>query len=376
MRKIENAPAERRDDDEAHQSGRMELIDKRTISVLTTILLFAAAGAFIYGASRVLIVFLLAILFAYLLEPLVSAAQRWTRASGGSRTLAIVEVYVVLCAGLAVLFLLTGPRIAEEAKMLADALPGLFEKLSSGQIAVQIGSKRGWSAATQFRLQEFLADHSNMVLSWVGALGTRVAAAASNAVWIVLIPILAVFFLKDGRTFSEDVLQMVDRRQQRQFLTGIIDDLNEMLAHYIRMQLILSGLSIMAYMGVLSLLRVPYALAIGLFAGLLEFIPVVGPLLGAVMILGVAFLANYHHILILALFLAGWRILQDYVTAPHLMGSKLQLHPLTVVFAVLVGAEIGGVIGVYLSIPIAAALRIVWKRWQRVYASQPNIRAA
>jgi len=380
MPKIENAPSERRperrNDDEAHQSGSMELIDKRTVSVLTTILLFVAAGAFIYGASRVLIVFLLAILFAYLLEPLVSAAQRWARLSRGSRTLAILEVYVVLCAGLAVLFLLAGPRIAEEAKMLANALPGLFEKLSSGQIALQIGSKRGWSAATQFRLQQFLADHSNVVLSWVGALGTRVAAAASNAVWIVLIPILAVFFLKDGRTFSDDILKMVERRQQRQLLTGIIDDLNEMLAHYIRMQLILSGLSIMAYMAVLSLLGVPYSLAIGLFAGLLEFIPVVGPLLGAAMILGVAFLANYHHVLIVVLFLAAWRILQDYVTAPYLVGAKLQLHPLTVVFAVLVGGEIGGVIGVYLSIPIAAALRIVWKRWQRVYSGQPNIRAA
>lgn len=354
----------------------MDLIDKRTVSVLTTILLFIAAGAFIYGASRVLVVFLLAILFAYLLEPLVSAAQRWIRVSRGSRTLAIVEVYAVLCAALAVLFFLTGPRIAEEAKMLAEALPGLFERLSSGQIALQIGSRRGWSSATQLRLQQFLAGHSNVVLSWVGSLGPRVAAAASNAIWIVLIPILAVFFLKDGRTFSDDILKMFERRQQRQFLTGITDDLNEMLAHYIRMQLILSGLSIVAYMAVLSLLRVPYALAIGLFAGLLEFIPVVGPFLGDVIIVGVAFLANYHHVLIIVLFLAVWRILQDYVTTPHLMAAKLQLHPLTVIFAVLVGAEIGGVIGVYLSIPIAAALRIVWKRWQRVYSGHPNIKAA
>ena len=354
----------------------MDLIDKRTVSVLTTILLFIAAGAFIYGAGRVLVVFLLAILFAYLLEPLVSAAQRWPRVSRGSRTLAILEVYAVLCAGLAVLFFLTGPRIADEARMLAEALPGLFEKLSSGQIALQIGSKRGWSSATQLHLQRFLAGHSNVILSWVGSLGPRVAAAASNAIWIVLIPILAVFFLKDGRTFSDDILKMVERRQQRQFLTGITDDLNEMLAHYIRMQLILSGLSIVAYMGVLSLLRAPYALAIGLFAGLLEFIPVVGPFLGDVMIVGVAFLANYHHVLIIVLFLAVWRILQDYVTTPHLMAAKLQLHPLTVIFAVLVGAEIGGVIGVYLSIPIAAGLRIVWKRWQRVYSGHPTIKAA
>jgi predicted PurR-regulated permease PerM len=355
----------------------MELVDKRTASVLTTILLSLAVGAFIYGARRVLIVFLLAILFAYLLEPLVSQFQRWEHISRGSRSLAILEVYVAVCAGLAVLFFLTGPRIADEAKMLIEALPGLFEKLSSGQIALQIGSKRGWSYNTQLRVQYFLDSHSGIILNWVSSIARRLAGAASNAIWIALIPILAVFFLRDGRIFAEEVLQMFERRQQRQFLTGITDDLNEMLAHYIRMQLILSGLSILAYMAVLSLLRVPYSLALGLAAGLLEFIPVVGPLLGAAIILGVAFLANYHHLLIVASLLGGWRVLQDYVNTPHLMGSKLQLHPLAVIFAVLVGAEIGGVIGVYLSIPIAATLRIVWRRWRRVYASgQPNIRAA
>jgi predicted PurR-regulated permease PerM len=89
----------------------------------------------------------------------------------------------------------------------------------------------------------------------------------------------------------------------------------------------------------------------------------------------VAFLANYHHLLVVALFLGGWRLLQDYFTSPRLMGGTLELHPLAVIFAVLVGGEIGGVIGVYLSIPIAAALRIVWRRWQRVYAPQ-HIKAA
>lgn len=103
----------------------------------------------------------------------------------------------------------------------------------------------------------------------------------------------------------------------------------------------------------------------------------VGPLVGAIAILGVAFLTNYHHLLVVALFLGAWRIVQDYVTTPRLIGQRLQLHPLAVIFAVLVGGEIGGVIGVYLSIPVAATLRIVWRRWQRIQASdQPNVKAA
>lgn len=355
----------------------MEWIDRRTASVLVTILLFVAVAAFIYGAARILIVFLLAILFAYLLEPLVSRFEAWTSVSRGSRALAILEVYAILCGAIAFIFILVGPRIMDEARNLAEALPSLFQKVKSGQIVLQIGSRRGWSYSTQTWLQQFLASHTDLMLGWLRSVGGRAANLATNAIWVVLIPILAVFFLKDGREFTDKLLEMVDRRQQKRFLEGITDDLGEMLAHYIRMQLVLAGLSLTAYIVVLSLLRVPYGAAVGAIAGVLEFIPIIGPLVGAVAILGVAFLANYHHLLIVAAFLGVWRLVQDYVTTPRLMGGKLQLHPLAVIFAVLVGGEIGGVIGVYLSIPIAAALRIVWRRWQRVYANdQPTIRAA
>ena len=360
----------------------MEWIDRRTVSVLITILLFAAAGAFIYGTRRVLIIFVLAILFAYLLEPLVSRLEMWSAVSRGSRALAILEVYAILCGAIAIVFTLVGPLILDEARSLAQALPELFQKVSSGQIVIQIGSTHGLSRSTQLWLQQYLASHRDAILGSVSFVGARVAALFANAIWVVLIPILAVFFLKDGRTITDKLLEMFDRRQQKRFLTGITDDLSEMLAHYIRMQLVLAGLSMTAYIVVLSLLGVPYGAAVGAIAGGLEFIPVVGPLVGAVAIVGVAFLANYHHVLIVAAFLGIWRIVQDYVTTPRLMGRKLQLHPLAVIFAVLVGGEIGGVMGVYLSIPVAAALRIVWRRWQRVYsnggqpAGQPTIRAA
>lgn len=97
----------------------------------------------------------------------------------------------------------------------------------------------------------------------------------------------------------------------------------------------------------------------------MEFIPVVGPLCAAILILGVGFLASYPHLFMVATFLAVWRVLQDYVCSPRIMGNKLKMHPLAAVFAALVGAELGGMIGVYLSVPVAASLRIMWRRWQR-----------
>jgi predicted PurR-regulated permease PerM len=156
------------------------------------------------------------------------------------------------------------------------------------------------------------------------------------------------------------------------FLRGLIDDLNEMLAGYIRAQILLAALSLVVYTGMLLLMRVPYAAILGVIGGIAEFVPVVGPLVAAASIFGVAFLSSYSHFLLLLIFLALWRLVQDYYNSPRIMGGKLELHPLAALFAVLAGGELAGVLGVFLSIPIMATLRIVWRRWQTYSQPQPR----
>lgn len=342
----------------------MSFFDKRTVCVLSTIVLFALVAGFIYGARRILIVFLFAVLFAYLLEPLVSLVQRRSKLSRGSRSLAILQVYVLLLLIISGIIFGIGPRVADEGRKLAAALPGLLDQMSSGRIVTQLGGKHGWSFDTQSRIQQFLGAHRAAIVAWASDFGGRATMLLANTVWLVVIPILAIFFLRDGREFADSVVQTAERSRQRQFLSSIVEDLNMMLAGYIRAQLVLAGLSLMVYtVGLLSL-RVPYAIILGILGGAMEFIPVAGPLAAAVVILGVAFLIGYHHLLLLALFLALWRLVQDYVNSPRIMGGKLELHPLAALFAILAGGEIAGVIGVYLSIPIMAALRILWTRWQ------------
>jgi predicted PurR-regulated permease PerM len=89
----------------------------------------------------------------------------------------------------------------------------------------------------------------------------------------------------------------------------------------------------------------------------------------AAVILGVALLMSYPYWLILLIFLGAWRLVQDYVISPRIMGKSMELHPLAAIFGVLAGGEIAGVLGIYLSIPIMASLRIVWRRW-RLYAEK------
>jgi predicted PurR-regulated permease PerM len=105
---------------------------------------------------------------------------------------------------------------------------------------------------------------------------------------------------------------------------------------------------------------IPYAIALGVAAGVLEFIPVAGWLISATTIVAVGVLTNSHWIWMAAL-LGLWRILMDYWIAPRIVGHELEFHPLLAIFAVMLGGEIGGIVGIYLSIPLVAALRVIWK---------------
>jgi predicted PurR-regulated permease PerM len=107
------------------------------------------------------------------------------------------------------------------------------------------------------------------------------------------------------------------------------------------------------------ILRFPYAIALGVLGGALEFLPAVGWIASAVAILTIGFLTHAHWIWMAGL-LVVWRLVQDYVNSPRIMGDSLKLQPLTVVFALMVGGQLGGIAGLYLSVPAVAVLRIVW----------------
>jgi predicted PurR-regulated permease PerM len=341
------------------------LIDARAARVLLTVLIFVLALGFLYVARNTLIAFLFAIFFAYLVHPAVARIEKLTH----SRALAIAAIYILLIGLLVTFFVFVGPTIAHEGHKLVETLPGLLSQVSSGQIAEQLGAQHGWSAQTRNELQAFLYSRRDDLVNLAQRGGVRLAELAKQSWLLVLVPILAIFFLKDGRGFNNVLLSFVRSEPQRELVQGVLDDLNQMLAHFIRAQLTLAALSFVAYTSCLALLRVPYYLVLSTAGGLMEFIPVVGPLVAAVLIINVALLMNYSHWIGLLIFLGAWRLVQDYVVSPRIMGRSMELHPLAAIFGVLAGSEIAGVLGVYLSIPVMASLRIVWRRW-RLYAEK------
>ena len=260
----------------------MSLIDARTTRVLFTVLLFALALGFLYIARRTLIAFLFAVFFAYLMDPAVSRVEKWVKGRG----LAIGVIYLLLVALLVTFFFFVGPQIARQAQRLSESLPKLLETVSSGQIAEQIGKEHGWSLNTRAQVSAFLANHRGDLLDLAQRAGLRVADVAKQAWLLIVVPILAAFFLKDARVFGEVLLSFVHSRPQREFLQGVLGDLNQMLAQFIRAQLLLAAFSFIAYLAFMEIAGVPYALVLGTAGGLMEFIPVVGPLVAAAVILG------------------------------------------------------------------------------------------
>jgi predicted PurR-regulated permease PerM len=341
------------------------LIDTRTARILFTVLLFVLGLGFLYVTRHTLIAFLFAIFFAYLIDPAVAHLQKTMRGRGR----AIAVIYLLLVVLVAAFFFFVGPDVARQSQRLSQSLPALIEKVGSGEIAVQLGVEHGWSGKSIEQARAFLANHRADLLDLAQRIGLKVADLAKESWLLIVVPILAAFFLKDGRAFGQVLLSFVNARAQREFLEGVLGDLNQMLAHFIRAQLTLAALSLLAYISFLGLMRVPYALVLGTAGGILEFIPVVGPLVAGFLIVGVALLMSYSHWLALVLFLVAWRLIQDYLVSPRIMGRSLELHPLAAIFGVLAGGEMAGVLGVYLSIPVMASLRIVWRRW-RLYAEK------
>lgn len=325
-------------------------LDDRTGNVLTTIGLFAAVAGTVFAARATVVVFVLALLLAYLLEPAVAWVQGLLPSQSYSRTVAIAVVYLIgalLVVGAGYTF---EPAIAGQLQRLDAAVPEMRARFADHQL---------------------LARHSSEIGGAVERVGQAVAAAAEQAGWLLTVPIIAVFFLKNRAALIDGAVDVFARRRDRASVKRTIEQIDTMLAQYSRAQLATAGLSVAFYSGSMALLGFPYALALGVLGGALEFLPVVGWILAAVVMLVSGWLAHAHWIWMAGLIVV-WRILMNLVIAPRVTGDRLQMEPLTVFLALMVGGQVAGVFGVILAVPLVAVLRILWLE----RASRPNASAA
>ena len=337
-------------------------LDDRAGNVITTVALFVVAATILYAARGAFFVVLLSLLFAYLLDPAVTWVQQHAWLGQKNRAWAIAQVYLVGAIVIGSVGYKFGPHLATQIRNLNAAVPKIIEGLSNGNGSSVLGGTHGLNAAQQLRIQTFVASHSDLITRVVERTAANAASLAASAVWLFAIPVLAIFLLKDGRQMLDATIEGVERRGRGTAFQRILRQIDTMLAKYIRAQLALAGLSLLFYSASMRVLGFPYAFALGTLGGALEFLPAVGWIASAAMILTIGYLTHSHWIWMAGLIVV-WRIVQDYVNSPRIMGKNLELHPLTVVVALMVGAQVGGIAGVYLSVPTVAVLRIVWREY-------------
>ena len=160
-------------------------------------------------------------------------------------------------------------------------------------------------------------------------------------------------------------IQGLGDEPQRALATEILNDVHVLLGQYIRALVFLAIATFISYSAFLMFTGAPYALLLAGLAGLLEFIPVVGPLAAGAIVLLVCAFSGYAHLLWFLIFWIVYRLFQDYVLSPQLMSAGVELHPLLVLFGVLAGERIAGVPGMFFSVPVIATLRVIYVRAQR-----------
>ncbi len=333
-------------------------LDDRTGNIVTTVALFAIAAVILYLARGAFFILLLSLFFAYLLEPAVTLLQRHSRLAHKNRTWAITQVYLMGTLVVGSLGYVFGPHLAAQMRSLNAVLPQVLESISSGSAGAMLGRTHGLSAAQQLWIQNWLARHHDTIVGVFERGAASAAYVAASAMWLFVVPILAIFILQDGRQMTDAFIQSVELRKGRTLLPRVLRRVDTMLAKYIRAQLILAGLSFLFYSVSMLALGFPYAIALGFLGGILEFLPAIGWIISAAAMLPIGFVAHAHWIWMAGLLIV-WRLVQDYVNSPRIMGNTLELQPLTVIFALMVGGQVGGIAGLYLSIPAVAVLRIV-----------------
>jgi predicted PurR-regulated permease PerM len=334
--------------------------DSRAAKAAWTVGLVALAFYAAYTVRKTLLIFVLALFLAYMIAPLVNLIERhkWRRVPRGA---SVFLAFALVIGALGLGAVLMAPAISEEAQKLTEQLPRLSEK---SQLAERIPLP-GWLEQYRGRISAFVQDNikagTTAALPFVKNVGGKALAIAGNAIFIVLIPILALIFVKDGPDIRDALLRELGSWKSRDRVSGILADLHDALGNYVRALGLLCLATLVAYGVFFSMTGVPYSILLAAIAAVLEIIPLMGPLAAAAIALFVAGVSGYEHLMWIAGFILVYRIFQDYVLSPLLMKGNIGIHPALVIFGLLAGEQLGGVAGIFLSIPVLAALIILDK---------------
>jgi len=356
-----------------HENSEIVRIWMRVIvRVIFLLIGLFVASWLLYEVRTLLLLLILSIFFCYLVAPIVRLFEQpvylFNRELKLPRSIAIALVYVVIGAALFAAAQLIWPPLSQQISELARNLPG-YTKSAEISVNKVFDDANSWmrhmKLPPQWRDSIFtrVSDTANSIAGWLTEFLTGALGYLQYLTWPILVPVFSFFMLKDAASFERNLIALLPNERLQKRAHWLLLDVSRTLAAYIRAQITACLVVGTVMMIGLSLLGARYPVVLGAIAGLLEFIPLVGPLLSACVIFGLTLTVSFKTALLVLLFIVILRILQDYVIYPRIVGRGIKMHPLVVIVAILAGAEIGGLIGIFLSIPVVGLMIVFYNHY-------------
>jgi predicted PurR-regulated permease PerM len=329
------------------------------------IVIGVVAGALIlvYSVRSILPPFILAVVVAYVLNPLVEALVRLTRLS---RTAVVAALYIVLVVALVLTIILITPTLLRQVRAVnidMEAISQQVRQLLADYQYVEIGDFSLDLLALSGEIKGALESIVSFLAARTGGL---VVGFLSGLVWIVLILLVSFYLLKDAHGVQRFVRDSVPEAYQPD-VQRLAGEMNAVLNDYLRGQLTLALVIGLVTASALAVVGVRNALLLGVVAGALEVVPTLGPVLASLPAIVIALfqgsanlsIENHWFALLVVVLYVVIQQLENNFLVPRIVGKSVNLHPVVVIFGALAGASIAGLLGVLLAIPVIAIGRIM-----------------
>ncbi|HWP94107.1 MAG TPA: AI-2E family transporter [Gammaproteobacteria bacterium] len=334
----------------------MQPATRRTLWLLGGLV---ATGWLVWLLAPVLGPFVIGAVIAYMTDPLVGRLEQ----HGLGRSGAAITVFIGTFGVLLIMLLIVVPLVVSETAVLLARVPEFFAWLQARLvpwIETTFGVELATGSLDRNELTELLATHFTSLAGMAaGTLSSLTSSGAALAGWIanlLLVPLLTFYFMRDWRGFVARVREILPRDVEP-VVVRLAAECDTVLGAFLRGQMLVMACLGAFYSLGLWAVGLENALAIGVLAGLVSFVPYLGVIIGVVLAGLTALLQGPSLALfagIAAVFTAG-QLLEGFVLTPWLVGDRIGLHPVLVIFAIMAGAELFGFMGVLLALPVAAA---------------------
>ncbi|CAM3626554.1 MULTISPECIES: AI-2E family transporter [Paenibacillus] len=313
--------------------------------------------------SITLVPLMLAGFFFYLLRPLVDLLERWKL----NRSLAILLLYVVFAGILTGFILWVWPSLRDQVVALVQNAPALFAALGDQLHELeQSGFLQDLFPGDVTPLTQ-LTDYLNRGFSFLTNYIMNLFSFVSNfAIVLFTFPILLYYMLKEGGKFGKMLVGFLPNRFKDEG-ASVLDEINNALKGFIVGRVLVNlALGVLMYIGFL-IIGLPYALLLTVVAVIANFIPFIGAILSSIPIVIIGFIQSPGTAIWSLLVILAAQQIQDNLIGPYIFGKQLDIHPVTIIILILVGQDLGGIIGILLVVPIYMIVKIIVKRVYQLF---------